>query len=104
MKILDAGCDAGGTMEYMSKYGSEVGVDISGEMVEHCRNIGLNVLHESVLCLPFGDRSFDLVLCLDVLEHLSEEKPVLEEFKKGGSAGGNPGSQRAGLQLALRPA
>ncbi len=82
----------------MSKYGSVVGVDISGEMVEHCRNIGLNALHESVLCSPFEDRSFDLVLCLDVLEHLPEEKPVLEELKRVVRPGGIIPGLRPGCQ------
>lgn len=88
MKILDAGCGAGGTMEYMSEYGSMLGVDISKEMVEHCRNIGLNALCESIHCLPFQDHTFDLVLCLDVLEHLQDEKQVLEELNRVVKPGG----------------
>ncbi|GAB6182253.1 class I SAM-dependent methyltransferase [Desulfotomaculum defluvii] len=78
--ILDAGCGAGGTMEYMSKYGSVVGVDISQEMVEHCRNIGLAAYCESIDNLPFENQSFDLVLCLDVLEHLPNEQSALKEL------------------------
>ncbi|WP_274376908.1 class I SAM-dependent methyltransferase [Desulforamulus reducens] len=87
-KILDAGCGAGGTMEYMLKYGCVVGVDISPEMVEHCRNIGLSAYCEGVERLPFENHSFDLVLCLDVLEHLPDERPALHELKRVVRPGG----------------
>lgn len=80
VKILDAGCGAGGTMEYMSRYGSVIGVDISQKMVEHCRNMGMPVYCTSVSELPFPDKEFDLVFCLDVLEHIPDEKQALKEL------------------------
>jgi SAM-dependent methyltransferase len=82
MQMLDAGCGAGGTMEYMTKYGSIVGTDISDEMVEHCRKLGLSAYCENIINLSFEDEMFDLVLCLDVLEHLPEEMTALEELKR----------------------
>lgn len=88
IKMLDAGCGAGGTMEYMSEYGSIIGVDISREMVEHCRNIGLSAYCESLDHLPFADHAFDLVFCLDVLEHLSDERPALKELVRVVRPGG----------------
>lgn len=82
MQILDAGCGAGGMMECLSKYGQVTGIDVSKEMVEHCRNIGLSATCDSILKLPFQDHFFDLVLCLDVLEHLPDEMTALEELKR----------------------
>jgi ubiquinone/menaquinone biosynthesis C-methylase UbiE len=32
--------------------------------------------------LPFADESFELVLCLEVLEHLLEPMPALEELRR----------------------
>ncbi|AEG61042.1 class I SAM-dependent methyltransferase [Desulforamulus ruminis] len=82
MKILDAGCGAGGNMVFLEKYGSVMGIDISPEMVEHCKKIGLMARRESVTRLSFEDQSFDLVLCLDVLEHLENDQKALEELKR----------------------
>lgn len=88
IRILDAGCGAGGNMEFMDEYGTVVGIDISQEMVEYCRMIGLKVSHGSVDNMPFQDADFDVVLCLDVLEHLPDEQPVLEELKRVVKPGG----------------
>lgn len=88
MKILDAGCGAGGTMAYLSRYGTVVGIDISEEMVEHCRKMGLPAHRASVAKLPFEDQSFDLALCLDVLEHLHDDRAALEELKRVVRPGG----------------
>ncbi|CCO09090.1 class I SAM-dependent methyltransferase [Desulforamulus hydrothermalis] len=88
MKILDAGCGAGGNMEYMLKYGSVVGVDIAPEMVKHCRKKGLSAYCESITALPFADHVFDLVICLDVLEHLADERAALAELTRVVRPGG----------------
>lgn len=80
LKILDAGCGAGGTMEYLARYGSVQGIDISSQMVEHCRKTGMSAVCASVSELPFGDEEFDMVFCLDVLEHLPDEKTALKEL------------------------
>ena len=34
------------------------------------------------LCLPFGDDSFDAVICSEVLEHIKDYKSVLEEIAR----------------------
>lgn len=69
-------------MELMSKYGYVVGVDISKEMVENCQNMGLPANCNSITELPFENDSFDLILCLDVLEHLENDLAALEELKR----------------------
>jgi SAM-dependent methyltransferase len=47
-----------------------VGVDVASEAVASARSIGETVSEASVLSLPFDDASFDLVITLDVLQHL----------------------------------
>lgn len=87
-KILDAGCGAGGNMEFMGKYGSVVGIDISKEMIEHCCMRGLSATCGSIENTPFADGDFDVILCLDVLEHLPDEELVLRELKRVVRSGG----------------
>lgn len=44
------------------------------------RNPGLEIRQESVYALDRADRAFDLVICLEVLEHLEDPERALEEL------------------------
>ncbi len=62
-RILDLGCGEGVLVE---KYGKQ-GYDIVGLDYNYSSP---RILRGSILNIPFSDSSFDLVLCLDVIEHL----------------------------------
>lgn len=71
--MLDVGCGSGQTMDWFrSLYqGWETaGVDVSPEAVTAARRTGAAVSSASALALPFADRSVDLVITLDVFQHL----------------------------------
>jgi 2-polyprenyl-3-methyl-5-hydroxy-6-metoxy-1,4-benzoquinol methylase len=62
-RILDAGCGEGVLVEEFRAQGYSIaGLDLNYESDHVCRG--------SVLAMPYEDRAFDLVLFLDVLEHL----------------------------------
>jgi ubiquinone/menaquinone biosynthesis C-methylase UbiE len=66
--ILDVGCGDGRiTNRLISGYGQVVGLERSREALRHVK---AEKVVGSVDSLPFADRSFDLVLCSEVLEHL----------------------------------
>jgi ubiquinone/menaquinone biosynthesis C-methylase UbiE len=72
-KLLDVGCGSGQTMAWFA--GShpdwEVsGLDVSRDAVAAARNAGLSVITASATALPVPDSSIDLVITLDVLQHL----------------------------------
>lgn len=68
--ILDAGCGDGAVSNNLVRQGlTVVGVDISVAALQHFQGFPLA---GSLDTLPFADRSFDLVLCTEVLEHLPE--------------------------------
>lgn len=90
-RIADLGCGEGITLGKLQRTftGREiVGVDLSDENVEICRSFGLNVVHSNIRSLPFPDKSFDLCLLLEVLEHVDEWQRVLSEAYRALDDGG----------------
>lgn len=72
--VLDIGCGEAETVRLLMKLGHRViGVDISLEVLleskKRCPEANF-VQQDLSFQLPFADRSFDLVLCLEVFEHL----------------------------------
>jgi SAM-dependent methyltransferase len=72
--LLDVGCGSGQTMQWalgiLGRGWDAIGLDVASEGVEAARAAGLNVLHASALDIPLPDASVDLILTLDVLQHL----------------------------------
>lgn len=68
LKILDAGCGTGAALIYLSGFGDVMGVDISDEALKFAKKRG-KVLKADVSALPFKDKTFDVVICLDLLYH-----------------------------------
>ncbi|HEX6249903.1 MAG TPA: class I SAM-dependent methyltransferase [Gemmatimonadaceae bacterium] len=71
--MLDVGCGSGQTMGWFRSLYPEweaAGVDVSPEAVAAARQTGAAVSIASALALPFADGSVDLVLTLDVFQHL----------------------------------
>jgi SAM-dependent methyltransferase len=66
--VLDVGCGSGGLLRALGRHGHApvVGMDLSREALARCpgHRIGADAQH-----LPFRDRSFDAVACLEVIEH-----------------------------------
>lgn len=72
-RCIDVGCGNGRvTGEWLQdRAGSYVGVDVSSVAVEQARAIGLNAqVIDDAASLPFPDGSFDVAVCVEVLEHL----------------------------------
>ena len=90
LEVLDVGCGGGFTCEYMAQKGARVtGVDRSAASIEtarrHARDSGLPITYHagSAERLPFADgRHFDVVTCVDVLEHVEDLPKVLSEIAR----------------------
>lgn len=85
LNILDAGCGTGAGMEYLAKYGTVTGVDLSTEALRFCqkRNRG-RLVRASVIDLPYPDNTFDLITSFDVLceQDVPNDEQVLREFMR----------------------
>src|SRR5262245_55093392 len=86
--ILDVGCGTGATTLGLRRFGSVVGLDIGSRALEVARSRGLAVARASAARLPARPATFDLVLALDVLEHLDDDvgaaREMLAALRPGG--------------------
>jgi len=89
-RILDAGCGSGRNMIELARRGTVTGVELSDTSVglARARHAG-DVISGSVLQMPFASASFDLAVCLDVLEHLEDDGAALRELRRVVAPGGS---------------
>lgn len=82
-RVLDAGCGGGGNLSSLSRYGSVTGLEPSPEPARRARARGVGDIVEGRLeAMPFADSSFDLIVTLDVLEHLEDDEAGLHELRR----------------------
>lgn len=87
VKILDAGCGEGFIMNLMSaniQNAEIVGLEYTKEALDVARkmNPGLKYVQGDIYNMPFGDASFDIVVCTEVLEHLEDPVTALNELQR----------------------
>ena len=81
LRILDVGCGTGATLRKLEEYGQATGVDISEEAVKFCKLRGCrNVYRINNQGLFFEDEMFDVVVALDVIEHITDDCAALSEY------------------------
>jgi 2-polyprenyl-3-methyl-5-hydroxy-6-metoxy-1,4-benzoquinol methylase len=84
--VLDAGCGEGETISRLGDLLPEpvFAVDILDESVAFTKRRlpSVEVSRHSVYELPFEDDRFDLVLCLEVLEHLERPSAAVGELRR----------------------
>ena len=86
--FLDIGCGRGEVLRHVLKTTDKIsGIDISKKSVENtikiCGGKG-NIQQASATDIPFSDESFDKILIVDVIEHLTPEdsKKMILECKR----------------------
>ncbi|HEY1715395.1 MAG TPA: methyltransferase domain-containing protein [Solirubrobacteraceae bacterium] len=89
-RILDAGCGSGRTLVELANYGGEVcGIELNSDAAELARARGLGDVQVGRLEeLPWEDGAFDLITCLDVIEHVPDDVTALVELRRVAEPGG----------------
>jgi len=86
--ILEAGCGDGYIIEYLNNNSAKKyaisGFDISDEKITHAAKINkhAHLYKDNIYNTSQKSDSFDLVLCLEVLEHLQNPEKALLELKR----------------------
>ncbi len=95
LKVLDVGCGGGFTCEFLAQRGAEVwGTDQSSACIEaakaHARLSNLNISYRVGMAesLFWEDLCFDVVVCVDVLEHVKDPKQAIAEIARVLKPGG----------------
>lgn len=89
-KVLELGCHDGLFLEKLKNNGFEVeGIEFVPELVKKCREKGIRVkVHDLNKKFPHKDESFDIIIALEVLEHLHNYEGCMAEIKRALKKGG----------------
>jgi len=88
--VLDVGCGLGGKLRFYAKEGAArvVGVDLrfqsalaAAQLAESDSSITSTAVADGAR-LPFADNSFDLVVSVNVLEHVADPEAMLDECRR----------------------
>jgi SAM-dependent methyltransferase len=88
-RVLDAGCGSGRTLEDLVRYGEVYGIELDPEAAELARARGAGEVQTGRLEeLPYEPQTFDLITCLDVIEHTPDDRATLRELRRVCRPGG----------------
>jgi SAM-dependent methyltransferase len=91
LRVLDVGCGNKPYLPYFSTAAEYVGVDVADNPLAD--------LQGSIEALPVEDASFDLVLCLQVLEHVEDPAQAVRELHRVTRPGGRVLAATHGTQV-----
>src|SRR5436190_208308 len=102
-RILDLGCGTGFNLQHLHALGFNrvTGLDVAPEAIDFCRGRGFSrLVRADGARLPFQSGSFELVLALDLIEHIADDGSALAEIARVLTPGG--AADPASCQLPVR--
>jgi SAM-dependent methyltransferase len=81
-RLLDAGCGSGQTLALLAEFGDVMGIDPDQRSVTLAVARGRRAIVAALPELPFADGTFAVSTCLDVLEHLDDDRAALIELRR----------------------
>jgi len=88
-RVLDAGCGSGRTLVELADYGEPAGIELDSDAAQVARARGIAEIEVGRLEeLPWPRASFDLITCLDVIEHTKDDRVALRELHRVCRPGG----------------
>ena len=88
-RMLDIGCGHGLLMDEARRRGWDpTGLEFSHSAVRHARSLGLTVLEHSIEEAPLQEGSFDAVMAVDLIEHVTEPREFVRRCRSLLAPGG----------------
>jgi SAM-dependent methyltransferase len=82
-RVLDLGCGPGNFLDFLAPYGETFGSDFSVDALRFCVSRGYPRLFRADFhSLPIRSETFDIVTCIDVLEHLQDDRRAARELAR----------------------
>lgn len=82
-RLLDIGCGAGNLLQATRRNGWDAqGLDVSAGAVKHVRGLGFEVFEGELQDAAFPSQHFDVVTAAELLEHLFDPQPLLNEVAR----------------------
>jgi 2-polyprenyl-6-hydroxyphenyl methylase/3-demethylubiquinone-9 3-methyltransferase len=86
--VPDFRCGAGAQSQLCAQNGAKsvVGIDLSSERIHRAKSLALSGLRVDFVlagrsdCIPMPDRSVDVLLCFDVVEHMIDYRAIVREW------------------------
>ena len=80
LQILDMGCGTGLMLSELAKVGKTSGMDFSKEAIKYAKKSYDGTILQGTLPLkvPYDKDSFDLIVSLDVIEHIDDDEKTLQ--------------------------
>jgi SAM-dependent methyltransferase len=90
-RLMEAGCGSGGNLPMLARFGKVWGFELDPEACHTAerRRIGTVCAGALPSAYPFRDTQFDVILLLDVLEHLREPEASLRALGPSLAPGGH---------------
>jgi SAM-dependent methyltransferase len=88
-RVLDAGCGSGRTLQELRPYGEVYGIELDPGAARVAQSRGQGEVRIGRLEeLPWEEGYFDLITCLDVIEHTPDDRVTLRELRRVCQPGG----------------
>lgn len=89
-KILDIGAGTGIVLKILKDFGVIFGIEHSRQAIKYLKERRLKqiICADANQSLPFRNGTFDIITCLDVLEHLENDVGLLKEMIRISKPGG----------------
>ena len=88
-RVLDAGCGSGRTLQELVRFGEVSGIELNRDAADVARARGdFDVRIGRLEELPWDPGTFDLITCLDVIEHTPDDRVTLRELARVTRPGG----------------
>lgn len=80
LTVLSIGCSTGQELLHIRQFADVTGIDIDAQAVKACQKRGIKALHGDIQRYDFQGEKFDIIVAMDVLEHIEDDYGTLKKM------------------------